>query len=387
MKMPYRATAALAACLVLPAATARAAEYTFTRVADDAGLFDTFGFPAINNLGQVAFRSALDNGTSGIYRVDVPGVVTTIADSTGPLASFINMVSLNNTGSVAFEGELDNRVQGLFVGNGATPAAEVYRAGGPQSFSGFHQGAQLSDDNQLAFFASGTGLRPSGIFRGNGTTTTAIAEESSNVLVFVQAVRANDLGTVTFTSAGLVNGEAVISLRAGNGTTTTTVVDTTGPLKLPGEGAVNNLGTVLFNGDLDSGGGTGLHLGSTSGDGAFTTIIDTNNSPFKMVLFPALNNRDGIAFLGLLDDDRRGVFTGPDADADKVVAVGDPLFGSTVETVAFFRDGINDLGQIAFVAGLADGQSVVGIATPVPEPATVGALATAAALLTLRRRW
>ena len=55
----------------------------------------------------------------------------------------------------------------------------------------------------------------------------------------------------------------------------------------------------------------------------------------------------------------RGIYTGPNFVADKVIQTGDALFGSTVVDVAFGNEGLNDSMQVAFLALLADGSSVV----------------------------
>jgi len=83
-----------------------------------------------------------------------------------------------------------------------------------------------------------------------------------------------------------------------------------------------------------------------------------------------------------------GVYTGPDPVADRVLAIGDTLFGSHVTFTQFVRGGINDLGQIAVAYRLEDGRSGVVIASPVPEPGAAASLLASAglALLTRRRR-
>lgn len=62
------------------------------------------------------------------------------------------------------------------------------------------------------------------------------------------------------------------------------------------------------------------------------------------------------------DAETFGIYTGPDRVADKVIATGDSLFGSTVTDLAFDRDGMNNKGQIAFTAHLADGRGRRGYA-------------------------
>ncbi len=91
---------------------------------------------------------------------------------------------------------------------------------------------------------------------------------------------------------------------------------------------------------------------------------------------PAINNLGMVAFVATLDTGGRGIFTGADPVADKVIRVGDALDGSTVSILRFFIHGLNDGGQLAFRAGLADGRSGVYRADPVvqqviPEPTTV----------------
>jgi hypothetical protein len=61
-----------------------------------------------------------------------------------------------------------------------------------------------------------------------------------------------------------------------------------------------------------------------------------------------------------------GIYTGGTHPIDKVIEVGDPLFGSTVTGLEFFRSGINDAGQLAFFASLSDGRFAIVRADPAP---------------------
>jgi hypothetical protein len=78
-----------------------------------------------------------------------------------------------------------------------------------------------------------------------------------------------------------------------------------------------------------------------------------------------------------LDTGVTGIFTGADPIADKVIAIGDMLFGSRVTSLYFSNQGLNNSGQLAFVAGLENGISGVFRADPqppvqsVPEPSSV----------------
>lgn len=78
-----------------------------------------------------------------------------------------------------------------------------------------------------------------------------------------------------------------------------------------------------------------------------------------------------------LDGGGYGIFIGSDPVTDKVIATGDPLFGSTVTDLRF--GGLNNSGQIAFLAELTDGTEGIFVATPVPESSeALGTLALGA---------
>ena len=104
-------------------------------------------------------------------------------------------------------------------------------------------------------------------------------------------------------------------------------------------------------------------------------------------------NDAGTPALLVQSSSQTGVYTGADAVADKVLATGDSICGSTVTEVGFHRFGFNDDGQLALAVTLADSRRLVVRAEPrnglpggtcLPEsgagPATVAAVATLAAV-------
>jgi hypothetical protein len=159
----------------------------------------------------------------------------------------------------------------------------------------------------------------------------------------------------------LITGAAVIGLLLSSPTsgatgplTFTKIADTSGSVGSFLSVSLNNRGTVAFLANLD-GGGQGIFVG----DGKTITPIADTSGPYSDNLgAPAINNRGTVSFFAALDAGGEGIFTGPDPVADKLIAAGDLFFDSTVIRL-LAPVALNNSGQIAFVAELADG--TVGI--------------------------
>jgi uncharacterized protein (TIGR03437 family) len=128
--------------------------------------------------------------------------------------------------------------------------------------------------------------------------------------------------------------------------------------------AINDNGTVAFSGTV------GTPIGRPTVfkvDGNQITTVATGTDTFTAV---NINNNGVVAFgrLTVSGSDLGGIYVGPDPQADKVIALGDPLFGSTVSGLGGQGLGpgrfLNDRGQIAFYYALANGLKGVAVATP-----------------------
>lgn len=176
----------------------------------------------------------------------------------------------------------------------------------------------------------------------------------------------NDLGTVAFEASLKDPGGYGIYKREGG--ILKKIVDTNDQSIAFGAPAINNKGKVAFGG-WDSYGDQ-QYIYTSSGGGAAPTIVADTSGPFQYLYSPfnpttvAINDLGTVAFWAGLDSGGQGIFTGPDLLNNKVIATGDSLFGSTVTSVDFYREGLNDKGQIAFVADLANGAEVVARANP-----------------------
>lgn len=131
-----------------------------------------------------------------------------------------------------------------------------------------------------------------------------------------------------------------------------------GPEFIEGPLAMNGGGQVAWVAGLDTG-ADAVFVGTNQIVAGATEILDT----FAGV---ALNDAGRLAFLReqFTTPRVKGIYTGPDPVADKLIATGDSLFGSTVTDLEFDRDGLNNAGQVAFAATLLDGRCVVVRADP-----------------------
>ncbi len=345
------------------AARGEAASYTFTKLEDSSGSFLRFGFASINDGGTVAFSAALDTDNndimdgSGIFISDGT-TTTTIADSSGGFSLF-GPPSITDGGAVAFWASLDAGGNGIFSSDGTTTTT-IADTSGP--LGSFGTNPSVNDAEAVAFQAN------LNIFTGSGGSTTTIAD-TSGPFSFLNFPSITNTGTVAFQAFLDAGGSGIFM---SDGTTTTTVVDSSSTFSAFNFPVTNNGGTVTFLGFLN-GGGSGIF---TSNGGTATTIADTTAGSFSFFVNAASINDGGAVAFQAFFTGGNGIFTGPDPVADKVIAIGDPLSGSTVTTVIFSREGLNDMGQVAFVASLADGRQGVyradpedgGDPVPTPDP-------------------
>ncbi len=360
-----------AVALVLASAmAAHAAQHTFTNVADsvrDNFNPNSFTCSSLNNRGDIAFRAGRTspdglNSFDGIYRANADGTLTTIAEDPdrtkfgflgnnpsmndlGDVSFAANLApdfeeailrgdgkklttiasttkgfnffgfdtSVNNSGQVAFKGELDNFAEGLFSGSGGKVTTHYLNStaatldGRPVRFGGNDSRPSINNLGDIAFDETIQPNFDSGIFAGRVGTFRTVAAPDPNV--FVEKPMFNDAGTAAFyRSFRDATGQFVTAIVTGNGGPLTTVADTMG-----------SFGSFGFR-------------------------------P------PSINNNGDVAFLANLDDfpPTTGIFVGPRVVQDRVIETGDKLDGARVRGLSFCEEGLNDLGQLAFIADLAD---------------------------------
>jgi hypothetical protein len=267
--------------------------------------------------------------------------------------------SINAAGTVALTAGLAGGGTGIFTGSGGVPM--LIASNVSSQFTGFADPA-INDKATVAFVA-GTGAGQ-GVFSGQKGSFTLIADNSSQFDGFVNnRVALNSGGAVAFFATyprGVGNHQGVFT---GSGGALTTIALTGGQFASFSEGpSMNGLGEVAFIANLTSG-SMGIYVGN---GGPLTLVADTSG-PYGLLSGASINDKGMIAFAARLQVGGSGIFIGPDPVADKVIASGDSVFGSTVLNVTGVAE--NEAGQIAFEATLSDGRTVLIRADPVPEPA------------------
>ncbi len=367
------------------ALSATAANYQFIKVADTNERFGRFGAHSISSNGTVAFYATPIGEGPGIYTGN-GGPITTIVDSSGPFLDFLGFPTVNAGKTVAFHATLDAGGAGIFSGSGGS-VTTIADISGP--FSGFTVGGTSSspaiNDQGAVAYRAALDTGGEGIFIGSGGPTTTIAHSSGPFQNFGSILDLNAAGTAAFEASFDAGGKGIFT---GSGSATNTIADSSGPLfNLLGP-AINDNGEVAFWAEFDDHFRPNIHQGIITGSGGPTTTAAASGGTFFWLPGnnPVSINRHGkVLFKVELQNARpapEGLFTGPDSIADKVIASGDPLFGSTVQGFGFTYRSLSDNGDIAFAYGLQNGESGIAVARLIPEPASlvllIAGIATAA---------
>lgn len=283
---------------------------SFTTIADNTGQFSDFSVPAINDGGTVAFGANLRAGGQGIY-TGIGGSLTTIADTSGPFSGFGNIsgqlfLGINTSGTVAFYAELDGGGNGIFSYNGGV-ITTIADTSGP--FSNIGLGPVINANGTIAFTAE-LDSGDQGIFTSDGTTTTTVLLDSTSGLTnFFDFMSINDDGTIAF----IANSGGEQGVFTTDGTTTELIADTSGGFApgFIGAPSINNGGTVAFGARLDGGGffDSGIFTGD---DPVADRVIYADDPLFGGTVISAvqhigLNDNGDIAFAYLLHPGGQGI--------------------------------------------------------------------------------
>ncbi len=260
-----------------------------TTIIDSSGMYDGFGNPSINSSGQVgilatfytpAFGTAalIGDGSTITTVASTPNVNNSPPDPPGPVYD----VSINDSGDAVFT----TRQAGppvefpILIGNGTT-LSTFYDGSGPL---GPNFGATSINNNGVVSFAGNYDGGGSGIFTYDGTTLAVIVDDLGPYAPFTTSSgnarsSINDSGEVA--TRAVLDGGGGQAIIKGDGTTTTVVADTTGDFVSFKDPAINNTGMVSFEAKRTDG-TFGLYTGS---DPAADKVIESGDALFGSTVF------------------------------------------------------------------------------------------------------
>jgi hypothetical protein len=363
------------------AGPAYAAKYTFTKVADSARDDfnpNSFTCASINNRGEIAFRAGRTspdglNSFDGIYRANADGSLTTIAEDPDRSGfGFLgNFPSMNDLGDVSFAANLaPSSGQAVLRGNGSELTTIATTA---EEFNFFGFDTSVNNSGEVAFKAELDNF-DEGLFSGSGGEITTHYLNSTEVSLDGQQVRfggndsrpsINNLGDIAFDETIQPEFDPGIFVGRVGSFRTVAAPDANRSVQEP---VLNDKGTAAFETSFFDEAGQFVTAIVKGNGGPLTTVADTTG-PFGFFGFrpPAINNDGDVAFSAILDNDfpNIGIYVGPSTKRDRVIETGDKLDGARISNVSFCEEGLNDSGQVAFIAELDDPSAPEGRRTAV----------------------
>jgi hypothetical protein len=333
-------------------------------------------FPGVNSLGDVTFEgnTGLVNGSYtayGFFTGNGSGaptpIITSNNGSIGPLSNFA--LSINDSGFIGFLGCalpsptcFSSFVTTVYTSNGTTVNT---LATGLLNSTGQAGNVAINNLGSVAFQNVNFQTLPGGssiVEAAAGGTQTVIASTASGYQNLGPSVSLNNAGTVAFTGTDAVGRTGIFT---GNGTTSTLIAHdggAFGQVSIAEAPSINDSGVVPFAAS-NIPPGNGLN-GVFTSDGTTAGIITTTASGLAFGQ-AAINNNGVVAFIAGAGSSAQALLVGAAGVAPQtVIQTGDALGGSTMTSFGIGPNAINGVGQITFWASLADGTTGVFRADP-----------------------
>ena len=356
-----------AAALALTATTLHAGPYSFAKLAQSGGPLESFGVPAVNAGGAVAFFAYPAAGGQGIYRADGSGVTTIAVTSEEGFYSFTGCGSMQLVSSPAIDGPGHVFFRGytfdpdtwdcwesIYCGEGSGVAAVTDSGAGGDLYSDWCNPSASA--SEVLAFRGRDGEGTIGIYRSASGAAPELVIDDSGELQSFSDPDVNDAGEVVFYAYDALGREGIYVTSGG----APAVVARTdfGYWSISQEAAIAGGPVVAFLAE-DAEWSHAVFIW----DGALAEIAD-DLGPYSGFYAVSVNDSRDVAFRAETDEWITGIFTGPDPVADRVIAGGDSLFGSVVTSLECGRHALNDAGQVAFVYQLESGESGIALASP-----------------------
>jgi hypothetical protein len=327
--------------------------FAWTLIASTGARFSDFApyVASVNDAGTVAFQAALRGGGSGVFT----GTGGAVVEVVGPalLADVTSHPDLNRTGAASFYGDLPDGGQGVFLHRDGSLETIADTRGRFASVGPL--GPTMNDAGMVAFRAD-PAAGVSGIYVGDGASVTTVAETGNGWSRFHGLPAINGGGTVVFRAD---RGDGAEGIYAGRGGRTRTVAETGEMFEsLALFPSVNDHGTVAFAAGL-----RGRAAAIVTVDDDRVTIVDEEGA-FEAFRGALIGRTGAVVRIATPRGGALGLFAGPDPDSDRILAIGDHLFDSTVADLAANPVSVNAAGQTAVRASLTDGRQLILRADP-----------------------
>lgn len=354
---------------------AQGATYAITNISDSSGDLDSFSTPSINAAGTVLFGASLDGGGSSLFTTGAGGGSTSMLVTSGSGFSDFGPGSISDAGTTVFFAHLDNGQQGIFtVVNPGDSALTVAVADSNSTFASFGSEPAINQSGSVVFQA----VRKSGgqgLFKASssGSGLATIVDSSGGFLSFSGAPALNNDGALAFV-AELPNGRhGVYSIPTAGAQPFAVASDDFDNLDYFYyyydqfyDPVLDSAGSIFFRAGVEDG-NDGIFRYQLGDDSAIAMIYPYGNA-FQTLGDPSINDSGTLSYFGSEPPSRTGIFIRDGFRDIELIAVGNPLFGSTITALDYSRKGMNNVGQAAFSYALADGRIGVAVASPKLSP-------------------
>lgn len=357
--------------------------YSFERRVTAAESFSSIYTVGLNEGGAVMFHAQLSAGGQAIYTAPSGGTPVQVANTAGPFDRFLNVSEINAAGTVAFAAELDDGRRGIYTAATGGAPFEVARTG-VNGFT-FLSLPSLNASGTIAFPGEAGGRR--GVYTAApGAAPVRRADDLGPISLFGGNSTITGAGKMAFLAVRDVGDQAIYTLAPGG--SPVELVNTSGPtsnLYNHGVPSLTDTGYVSFAAERDIG-GDGIYLSIAGAapvevvntNGVFSSLYGTDVNSAGLLVFPAALDAGNALAIYYRQLGKSPV---------RLIGPGDLLDGSTVTGIFGVYGGsiLNDAGQVAFGATLADGSRSIYVASQVPEPSGLLVIGVAI-LISLRRR-
>jgi hypothetical protein len=329
--------------------------FSWTVIATAEDRFSDFApyVASVNDEATVAFQAALRGGGAGVFT----GNGGAIKQLVGPdlLAGVTSHPDRNESGATCFYGTAIDGAEGVFLLHEdrlrtIASTRDGFALIGPL-------GPTMNEAGTVAFRAEQT-AGVSGIFAGDGTPVARLADTGRGWKEFYGLPAIDGRGTVVFRAD---RDDGVQGIYAATGESIEAIVETGDHFEtialFP---STNEGGTVAFAATLRAG---GAGIFTATGDDV-VQALDTQEG-FESYRGALINTAGDVVFTGTPRGGTLGLFTGPDPHADRLLALGDALFSSSVADLAANPVSVNAHGHVAVRATLADGRQFIMRSDPV----------------------